>query len=210
MYAAVLVPDPLLPQYQLTFMTNNLGARLSFAAISQLSAFVVPFAGLFVFLYVARFRNLARALILSCIVFCLATWTVLAVVQTRAPYATIYEYGRVGGREVSDLVARQTGEDAVIVAPLEIIYAAHRSGEFVNSLLVPPNVSVERWLQFFRTEYPAAYVLTTKEDGRYVAITRNRAVQEYLARCYAPPTTIGTYLIYLRAEKPELCTVPRQ
>ncbi|MCS7062243.1 MAG: hypothetical protein RMN25_13940, partial [Anaerolineae bacterium] len=119
--------------------------------------------------------------------------------QTLADYATIYEYGRRGGREVAAMIMQRTTPQDRLIAPMEILWAAQREGEFVVSLLVCPECTAEHMIERFQSDPPAAFVLTTKEDGRYTHITRDPEFTALLARCYGPRVEIGTYLTYFRA-----------
>jgi len=89
------------------------------------------------------------------------------------------------------------GIDLVLVAKgmgKETIFASQRAGEHVL-LYVCPACTAQKWIERFETQPPAAYVLTTKEDGRYTQVTRDPQV---LARCYEDRVAIGSYLIYVR------------
>ena len=195
-YFALVIPDPLLPQYQLTFETDNLLRRLSVGLRSQATAFVLPFAAAWLVAWV-YLRNRARAFQVAAIAFCLASWGALTVTQTRADYATIYEYGRQGAAEASAVVRERTPIADTILAPKEMIFASQRAGEYVL-LYVCPACTAQKWIERFETQPPAAYVLTTKEDGRYTHITRDPQVLAVLARCYEDRVTVGSYLIYMR------------
>src|SRR5262249_54511762 len=121
-YFVLIAPDPLLPQYQLTFETNDLAKRLQFGAQLQVTTILLPGIALLAF-YISlnsiggagrqvkssrRAGRLAsragKALLAAAISYALASWLVLDVAQARAEYATIYEYGRRGGVETSALV----------------------------------------------------------------------------------------------------------
>jgi len=195
-YLALVVPDPLLPQYQLTFETNNLWQRLLFGLRSQAIAFAAPFLALYSVLWAAT-RNSARAFLGACIAFSLASWSVLTVTQSRAEYATTYEYGRQGTTAISTIVHQQTDATDTIVAPSEVIFASGRNGHNVLSY-VGPGRDAQEWLRSFESQPPAAYVLTTKEDGRYTQVTRDPQVIALLDRCYPDRLVLGTYMAYFR------------
>ena len=195
-YLAVVAPDPLLPQYRLTFDTNSLAERLRFGITSQMVALGVPFLALLLFFGFSR-RALRSALLQACLAFVVAAWPVMTLAQARASYATIYEYGREGGRETAAWVQQHTQVQDVVVAPKEIHFAANRQGEFIVQL-VGPKTDAEAWLTYFQTHQPAAYVLTTKEDGRYTQVTRDARVQALLDACYAERIRVGNYIAYAR------------
>jgi hypothetical protein len=215
-FFALVVPDPLLPQYQLTFETNELIKRLQFGAQLQIATVLLPglalVAGHLALGRVTgagqprkrpgRGRRLAAragpAMVAAAISFCLASWLVLDVAQARADYSTIYEYGRRGGAEVSALVRARTRESDRVVAPMEILFHANREGTFVL-VAAGPDASAASWLALVPTERPAAYVLTTKEDGRYTQVTRDPDVLAYLDRCYPDRAAIGSYLVYFQS-----------
>jgi hypothetical protein len=199
-YFALVIPDPLLPQYELTFETNDVLQRLAFGLRSQVIAFVIPFAVVWIALW-ARSRNGAGAFRTAAVTFCLASWCVLTVTQAQADYATIYEYGRRGAAEVSAIVRERTDSTDTIVAPMEIIFASQRSGSYLLKF-VGPKANAQTWLERFRDQPPQAYVLTTKEDGRYTQVTRAPEVVEMLDRCYTERIDIGSYLVYFRITTP--------
>ena len=196
-YFAIVVPDPLFPQYRLTFDTNSLAERLRFGATSQVWGLVMPFVALLLFFLMARLQ-LKRALLRTCLAFVMASWPVISVAQARASYATIYEYGREGGRETAAWVQQRTQSNDVVVAPKEIHFIAERQGEFIVNL-VGPKTDAAAWLGYFKTHQPAAYVLTTKEDGRYTQVTRDARVQAWLNACYVERISIGSYIAYARS-----------
>lgn len=195
-YFAVVMPDPLLPQYALTFDTNSLAERLTFGLRLQVGALLIPLGvlGLGSWLALRDARNTIRV---TWVAFCLGAWFVLTVAQVLAPYATIYEYGRVGAAQAGDLVRARTKATDNIVAPMEILFASHRPGDYVLNL-VCPDCTAEKWLSEMAAQAPAAYVLTFKEDGRYTQVSRNAQVQALLTRCYTEQT-VGSYLVYLRS-----------
>lgn len=209
-YFALVLPDPLLPQYALTFETNDLWTRLRFGAQLQMSALFIPFGLIAVACWIllrlvrvplpALFtqRPLRSILFVAAAAFSAGSWIVTSTAQAFADYATIYEYGRHGGREMATLIAQRTAPDDRIIAPKEILWAAQRKGDFIVSLLVCPECTAERMIERFRSDPPAAFVLTTKEDGRYTHVTRDPAFVALLARCYEPRVEIGTYLTYFR------------
>ncbi|HEY6042649.1 MAG TPA: hypothetical protein VIX58_10995, partial [Anaerolineae bacterium] len=197
LYFALVIPDPLLPQYELTFDTNDLVRRLALGLRVEFVAFLAPFSGLWLVFFLT-FRRGARAFGLASIAFCLAGWSVLAVTQARADYATIYEYGRRGGGQVSAQVKAKTAVSDTIIAPMEIIFASDRRGEFILQYACP-TCEPSALLDKFTAQPPAAFVLTTKEDGRYTQVTRNAQVVAWLDRCYPERITLGSYLAYFRA-----------
>jgi hypothetical protein len=196
-YLALVVPDPLLPQYQLTFETNDLWQRLLFGLRSQAVAFATPFLVLYLALRAAT-RNSTRAFLGACVAFSLVSWGVLTITQSRAEYATIYEYGRQGTTALSAAVRERTDATDTIVAPSEVIFASGRNGHNVLSY-VGPGCDAQKWLRLFESQPPAAYVLTTKEDARYTQVTRDPRVIALLDRCYPNRVFLGTYLAYFRA-----------
>lgn len=197
LFFAFVLPDPLLPQYALTFETNDLATRLRFGAQLQVTALILPLGLALIGCYVSL-RRARPALLAGALAFSLAGWIVTSAAQTIADYATIYEYGRRGGREISALIANRTSPQDRLIAPLEILWAAGREGDFVVSLLVCPGCTAQSMIERFQNDPPAAFALTTKEDGRYTHITRDPAFNALLARCYGPRVEIGTYLAYFR------------
>jgi hypothetical protein len=196
-YFALVVPDPLYPQYQLTFATNNLSERIRFGLQSQVLGLLLPFGALLLVFWMA-YRSAKPALLSTCLAFVAASWPVTLVAQATAPYATIYEYGRIGGRDISTWLQPRTQPTDVVVAPREIHFAAQRNGEFVIDL-VGPTGSADKWLAYFAAKHPAAYVLTTKEDGRYTNVTREPRVLAVLDACYTNRIALGSYIAYARS-----------
>lgn len=198
-YFALVAPDPLLPQYALTFETNALSDRLNFGLRAQLTTLLLPF-GLVTMICWVMVGNLRPALRPAVFSFCVGLWAVTSLSHVQAPYATIYEYGRVGGRDMGDLIAQKTQPDDTIIAPKEILWASQRQGDFVVQLLACPQCTAQSMLDHFQTVKPAAYVLTTKEDGRYTHITRDARFVSLLRQCFDPPVTIGSYIAYFRTQ----------
>ncbi len=193
-YFSLVIPDPLLPQYLLTFETNDLVQRLRFALQSQAIAFGLPFALLIAAAWAARSRPAGR---IACVAFCIASWAVLDVAQARAEYSTLCEYGRAGGAEADRVVRDRTPADAVIVALREIDWLTSRKAT-LSTQLAGPDGTLAQGLAFFSANRPAAYVLPTKEDTRYTQVTRDPEVLAQLAACYTPPRAIGAYLVWIR------------
>ncbi len=193
-YFGLVIPDPLLPQYLLTFETNDLVQRLRFALQSQAVAFGLPFALLLLAAWGARTKAAGR---IACVAFCIASWAVLDVTQARAEYSTLYEYGRTGGADAARIVRDSTPADAVIVAPREIDWLTGRKAT-LSTQLAGPDGTPAQWLAFFAANKPAAVVLPTKEDTRYTHVTRDPAVLAQMAACYTPPRTIGSYVVWIR------------
>lgn len=198
-FFALVLPDPLLPQYALTFETNDLSTRLRFGAQLQVTALLIPLSLAIGSSWLLS-RQIKPALLSGAIAFSLAGWLVTSAAQTLADYATIYEYGRRGGQETAALVAERTTPHDRLIAPMEILWAARREGDFVVTLMACAECTAERMISRFQHDLPAAFVLTTKEDGRYTHITRDPDFMMLLNRCYASPVAIGTYLAYFRAE----------
>ncbi|MEO6061184.1 MAG: hypothetical protein ABIQ99_04510 [Thermoflexales bacterium] len=196
-YFSLVIPDPLLPQYLLTFETNDLVQRLTFALQSQAIFFGLPFALLIAAAWAARSRAAGR---IACVSFCLASWAVLDLAQTRAEYSTLYEYGRAGGAEAARIVRDSTPADAVIVAPREVDWLTSRKAT-LSTQLAGPNGTPAQWLAFFAANKPAAVVLPTKEDTRYTQVTRDPEVLAQLSACYTPPRAIGSYRVWIRTCK---------
>lgn len=199
-FFALALPDPLLPQYALTFETNDLWTRLRFAAQLQVTAVAIPLGLALIGCYVSL-RHARPALLGGAVAFSLAGWIVTSTTQTFADYATIYEYGRRGGREISALVAASTSAQDRLIAPLEILWAAGREGDFVVPLLVCPACSAQSMIDRLQNDAPAVFVLTTKEDGRYTEITRNPDFVALLKRCFTDRVAVGSYLAYFRANE---------
>jgi hypothetical protein len=195
LFFALVLPDPLLPQYALTFETNDLLTRLRFGAQLQVIALVIPL-GLAVLICWLAVRRVQPALLAGAIAFSLASWTVTTTTQTTADYATIYEYGRRGGREIGAIIASKTAPHDRLIAPKEILWAAQRDGDFVVELLACPTCTAQQIIKRFENDPPAAFVLTTKEDGRYTHITRDPTLTALLGRCYSAPLKVGSYLAY--------------
>lgn len=193
-YFLLVQPDPLLPQYQLTFETNNMMERLKFGLNSQVKSFVIPFA---LMLLAAIFVRKWRPFILACLAFCVASWLITDIAQARADYATIYEYGRAGGAATSDWVKANTLTNALIVAPREVEWLTKRKTMFIVTQ-VGPDATAAGWLAYFAAEKPSAYVMTTKELQRYTQITQNPQVIAYLRACYRQDPPIGSYYMWLR------------
>jgi hypothetical protein len=201
LYFALLIPDPLLPQYALTFETQSLAQRLRFALQSQMLALALPWAAIGLVARVALSQQIGRIALttrITCIAFCLASWPVMDVAQALAPYSTIYEYGRVGGQEMADWVRAHTELNALVVAPKEVTFAAERQGTFIIEL-AGPDATAQAWLEYFKSQRPAAYILTTKEDTRYTQVTRDAQVLAYLDACYPERFKVGSYLAYARS-----------
>ncbi|MBK8836585.1 MAG: hypothetical protein IPO29_17680 [Anaerolineae bacterium] len=196
-YFSLVIPDPLLPQYLLTFETNDLVQRLRFALQSQAIAFGLPFALLVAAAWITRTKAAGR---IACVAFCVASWAVLDVTQARAEYSTIYEYGRAGGAEAAKVVRDSTHPNAVIVAPREIDWLTGRKAT-LSIQLAGPDGTPAQWLAFFAANKPAAVVLPTKEDSRYTQVTRDPGVLAQMAACYTPPRTIGSYVLWIRTCK---------
>lgn len=193
-YFVLVQPDPLLPQYQLTFETNNMMERLKFGLLSQAKGFVFPFAFALLAAMIVKTRS---PFVLACLAFCAASWLVTDFAQARADYATIYEYGRVGGAATSDWVKANTAPDAIIVAPREVEWLTKRETMFVITQ-VGPNATADGWMAYFATKKPSAYVMTTKELQRYTQITQNPQVLKYLQTCYRQEPSISSYHMWLR------------
>ncbi len=199
-YFALAIPDPLLPQYELTFTTNDLRTRLMFGLQLQVRTLLIPLvlAGTLDWLILRRQRE---ALVAVGVAFCLASWLVLDVAQATADYATIYEYGRRGGREMGAWIQSNTHHTDRIIAPNEIIFAANRQGTFVVPMLACSECDVEHFLTHLRADQPVAIVMTTKEDGRYTQVTRHPDFIRVQRECYPQEKRIGSYIAYLRSSE---------
>jgi len=196
-YFAIFVQDPLLPHYALTFETNDLMTRLTFGLHNQIFSLIVPLGISFL---VCRIIVKRWITISPLIAFCVGIWLVTSITQTQAAYSTIYEYGRIGGREMSELIQQRTQPTDKIIAPKEILWAAQREGDFVVQLLACAECTAQSMIAHFDISKPAAYVLTTKEDGRYTHITRNPQFAALLKQCFSQPVSIGTYIAYFRTQ----------
>jgi 4-amino-4-deoxy-L-arabinose transferase-like glycosyltransferase len=196
-YFAAVAPDPLLPHYALTFETNDLITRLTFGLRNQITTLIIPLAISFMICWIVIKKWIT---VLPLVAFCVAVWLVTSATQTQAAYSTIYEYGRIGGREMAELVRQRTQPADKIIAPKEILWAAQREGDFVVQLLACTECTAQSMTAHFDASKPAAYVLTTKEDGRYTHITRNPQFTALLERCFSRPVNIGSYIAYFRTQ----------
>jgi hypothetical protein len=195
-YFWLVIRDPLLPQYAFTVATDSLVERIRVGAVVFATAVVVPFVLAIVLLgFLAGWRR--ATLVLAALVVSFGGWSALTVAQATANYATIYEYGRVGGWEAGAAIRAATPPDGRIVAPLELVYASGREGQFIYDFLCP--TCLPKLLARFDDDPPAAFAASLKEVRRYPEILDDPALRSRLARCYAPPQTFGSYVVYVRS-----------
>ncbi|MDW8252719.1 MAG: hypothetical protein RMM58_02455 [Chloroflexota bacterium] len=199
LYFWLAVRDPLAPQYALTVMTDSVAERLVRGLEIALVAIVIPF-GLTLAAALARFRRVGRALLAATLFFSVAYWSALSVAQFAAEYATIYEYGRRGGWEAGALIRAGTPAGSEIVAPLELVYASGREGQFIYDYLCPD--CLPALLDRLDRAPPAAFAFSQKEERRYSALLHHPALLARLAACYEPARPTGSYIVFLRRAAP--------
>jgi hypothetical protein len=194
----LVAPDPLEPQYALTFLTDSLAERVRHGLRLAIGTLVVPFA-LVVLGALVHLGRSSRALVTAALVWSAASWGVISLTQLTAEYSTIYEYGRRGGWEAGARIREATSAGSRIVAPLELVYASGREGRFVYDYLCP--TCLASLLDRLTKDPPAAFALSQKEVRRFPELLCHPAVLERLAACYDPPASVGSYVLYLRAER---------
>lgn len=187
--------DPLEPQYALTVLTDSLPDRVARGAEVALIAVVVPF-GLALGAAFARARQVGPALLTATLAFSAASWTVTSLAQAGADYATIYEYGRRGGWEAGAAIRAGTPAGSTILAPLELVYASGREGQFIYDYLCPS--CLPALIERLDRQPPAAIAYSQKEARRYPTLRQHPDLVARLAACYEPAQTIGSYAVHLR------------
>ncbi|MFN8535641.1 MAG: hypothetical protein U0556_19050 [Dehalococcoidia bacterium] len=190
----LVVRDPLLPNYQLTMVTDSATQRLLVGARVSLVAMVLPLAIAIAATLVVVGRR-PRALVSAVLATSLALWTVTTAAQAVAQYATGYEYGRIGGWEAGMAIA--SAPSGTIIAPLELVYSSGRDGQFIYDFLDAGGL--DRLLERLDREPPAAFAYSVKEERRFPAVFESPALHERLAACYGSPRRIGSYVVYLRS-----------
>jgi 4-amino-4-deoxy-L-arabinose transferase-like glycosyltransferase len=82
-----------------------------------------------------QLRSPAKVVTLALLILTLASSLVTSVLQMRANYATIYNYGRSGTMETVRFVKSHTEPKDLIIAPAEIMYYTGRSGQTLSLYL---------------------------------------------------------------------------
>jgi hypothetical protein len=215
LYGWLVVGDPLLAQYRLTFETQDVVVRAREALLGLLVAVPLPLAAVAAggwllkltaqnaesaeiqsektprALRSLRFNFVALALFVAGMGGALAT----DAAQARADYALRYSYGREGTWAVVAQVRAPGAPDGALIAPQEILYHTGRAGTLHYALFCPTCKPGD--LLAALDAQPAFVILTQKEARRYTQVAEAPEVVARLARCYAR-SEIGSYVVYTR------------